>query len=180
MLLKAPEPKQPDSKPAAAAPAAPPVAVAPVAAEKPAAAKPAAEPAAAAKPAAETAKPQTAEKPAAAPASDAEVRAAVEAWAQAWRTQDIEDYLGAYSDKFTPADGTSLSKWKETRRQRIVGRGTITLTLRDIDTTVDNDRATVRFRQHYASGSLKTSTRKTLALQREKGVWRIVRESTGG
>ena len=45
--------------------------------------------------------------------------------------------------------------------------------------TVDGDKATAQFRQYYASGALKTTTRKTLRMQREKGQWRITHEGTG-
>ena len=44
---------------------------------------------------------------------------------------------------------------------------------------VDGDKATAQFRQYYASGALKTTTRKTLRMQREKGQWRITHEGTG-
>ena len=47
-------------------------------------------------------------------------------------------------------------------------------------THVDGDQATAQFRQHYVAGSLNTTTRKTLSLHREKGQWRILRETTGG
>ena len=92
----------------------------------------------------------------------------------------MEHYLNAYSDKFVPADGASLSQWKEARRVRIVGKNSISVSLRNMNVKVDGDHATAQFRQHYAAGSLKTATRKTLTLQREKGQWKILRESTGG
>lgn len=108
-----------------------------------------------------------------------EVESAVKAWATAWAGQDFNRYMDAYSDHFSPADGSSLAKWKEQRRQRIVGRGSIVVTVRDLKVTVDGDKATAQFRQYYASGALKTTTRKTLRMQREKGQWRITHEGTG-
>lgn len=108
-----------------------------------------------------------------------EVESAVKAWATAWAGQDINRYLDAYSDHFSPADGSSLAKWKEQRRQRIVGRASIVVTVRDLKVTVDGDKATAQFRQYYASGALKTTTRKTLRMQREKGQWLITHEGTG-
>ena len=80
---------------------------------------------------------------------------------------------------FDLADGSSLAKWKEQRRQLIVGRTAIVVNVRDLKATVDGDKATAQFRQYYASGALKTTTRKTLRMQREKGQWRITHEGTG-
>ena len=110
----------------------------------------------------------------------AEVESAVNAWAAAWQKQDMHRYLDAYSDKFTPADGSSLANWKEARRVRIVGKNSITVSIRNLNVKVDGDQATAQFRQHYVAGSLNTTTRKTLSLHREKGQWRILRETTGG
>ena len=149
-----------DAKPADAKPAAPAPAVV----------------AQAAPPAAEEKK--VADKPAKSPAID-EVESAVKAWASAWAGQDINRYLDSYSEHFSPADGSSIAKWKEQRHQRIVGRASIVVSLRDLKVSVDGDKATAQFRQYYASGALKTTTRKTLRLQREKGQWRITHEGTG-
>lgn len=110
----------------------------------------------------------------------AEVESAVNAWAAAWQKQDMQRYLDAYSEKFVPADGASLAKWKEARRVRIVGKNSISVSLQNIRVSVDGDQATAKFRQRYVAGSLNTSTRKTLSLRNERGSWRIVRESTGG
>lgn len=109
-----------------------------------------------------------------------EVERVVHAWAKAWEGKDMNAYLDAYSDKFSPADGSSLSAWKEARRQRIVGKQSIKVNVRNLQVTVDGDQATAKFRQHYAAGSLNTTTRKTLTLRQEKGGWHIVRETTGG
>jgi len=115
----------------------------------------------------------------AASAAHAEIESAVRAWAAAWAGQDMGKYLGAYSEKFVPADGSSLAQWKEIRRQRIVGKGSISVTLRDVKLSTQGDTATAHFRQAYVSGALRTTTRKTLMLQREHGLWRITRETTG-
>ena len=89
-------------------------------------------------------------------------------------------YLAAYSSTFKPADGSSLDAWKEVRRQRIVGKNRIQVGLRHLQVSVNGDQATAKFRQDYASNTLKTTTRKTLTMRKEKGQWRIVREVVGG
>lgn len=129
-------------------------------------------------------------KPPAAPASDTNTQPpaprtaqqaenAVHAWAKAWAAQDIDNYLGAYSSRFKPADGSRLSDWKETRRNRIVGRNPISVKVLGLKVQVNGDKATASFRQQYASGSYKATTRKVLQLQREGKQWLILSESTG-
>jgi hypothetical protein len=44
---------------------------------------------------------------------------------------------------------------------------------------VDGDKATAKFRQHYASGSLKSSTNKVLQLLKQDGKWLIQQELVG-
>lgn len=107
------------------------------------------------------------------------VEKAVASWAAAWAGQDLDRYLGAYSDHFTPSDGTSLAKWKEIRRQRIVSKSAITVVILDTVVRIDGDTATAKFRQNYAADSLKTTTKKTLKFQYENGYWRIINEATG-
>lgn len=163
---------------AAAAPAAP--AVAPPVAVAAAPAKPAVLPEPKASPAVKP-EPKPAAEPSASVAKEvAEVESAVKAWVTAWEKQDMQGYLDAYSEKFTPANGVSLAKWKEDRRVRIVGKNGISISLQNIQVSVKGDEATAKFRQKYVAGSLNTTTRKTLSMRHERGGWRIVRESTGG
>jgi len=163
--------------PAPVAPAAAP-APAPAVVAKPAAPAPAAPAVAAPKPVAEE-KPAAPAKPAVDPAV-ATIESAVNDWANAWEKQDMARYLDAYSEKFEPGNGASLAQWKESRRVRIVGKSNISITLQNIQVSVDGDQATAKFRQNYNAGSLVTTTRKTLSMRNERGQWRIVRESTGG
>lgn len=165
------KPSTPPAAPAAAAPA--PAPATPAAA----AAAPPSKPAAAAKPApAEPAKPT-------AKADDdklivATVEKAVMAWAKAWEQQNMTAYYAAYSNHFEPQEG-SLAAWKVERKERIVGKPSITLEVRDLKVAVQGERATASFRQYYASGSFKATTRKTLRMQREGDKWRITREEAG-
>ncbi len=200
--VAAPKPPAPSPAPAVVAQAAPTPVPAPKAAPAPAptpAAAPApvpAEPAkavaasavaanavaaSAAAPAAKPAAPVAETKPK--PALDTaklDVERAVNSWATAWEKKDMPGYLAAYSDHFSPAGGGSLSAWKEERRQRIVGKQAIVVNVRNLQVSVEGEQATAKFRQYYAAGALKTTTRKTLVMRLEKGHWRIMRETTGG
>lgn len=128
--------------------------------------------------------PQPIEAPKSTPQADENKRAvaavekAVMGWAQAWEQQNMPAYYAAYSKQFEPQD-TTLATWKIERKERIVGKPAITLEVRGLKITLKGERATANFRQYYASGSYKATTRKTLSLQREGDKWQIVREETG-
>jgi len=102
----------------------------------------------------------------------------VHAWANAWAQQNMTGYYAAYSSRFEP-QGSTLAAWKTERKDRIVGKPQITVTVNDLKVNVQGERASASFRQYYASGGYKASTRKTLSMLREGDKWRITREETG-
>lgn len=108
----------------------------------------------------------------------AAVEKAVLAWAHAWEQQNMAAYYAAYSPNFDPQGGT-LAAWKTDRKNRIVDKPAITVDVQDLKISVKGDRATASFRQHYASGGYKATTRKTLRMHYEGEKWRIIREETG-
>lgn len=176
-------------KPAPAAAASPPPA--PVA--TPAApAAPAAKPVAAAAPAAAATPPKEAPKPApketpkepAKPAEGDETAAvvrAVERWASAWSSNDVEGYLARYAPTFKPADGESRKAWEAERRERIAKPRKIEVKVESPKVTFkDANTATVTFRQHYRSNTFKASAGKTLVLIKSGDRWLIQQELVGG
>ncbi len=140
--------------PAAVVPAAPAATSAPVAAAKPAASKATAE-------------------------DGKDVEEAVQAWAKAWAAKDMTAYLGAYGKDFDPAGKQSRNAWEAERRNRIVGKNTISVKLDNVTVTVNGSQAVAKFRQDYRSGALAVSSRKTLDLVKAGNRWLIVKESTG-
>lgn len=152
------------------------------AAPKPSAAPPAPAPA----PATVTAKatpapaaPPAPAKPATPATGDAvqEAEAAVQAWANAWSRKDVDAYLAAYIPTFT--GGKNRKAWEGERRARIEGKRSISVTLSDVETRMQGDKAIVQFRQQYSADALKVSSRKTLELVKVSGRWLIQKESTG-
>lgn len=166
-------------------PKASPLAVAtakPVATPKPSAVPPAPAPA----PATVTAKatpapaaPPAPAKPATPATGDAvpDAEAAVQAWASAWSRKDVDAYLAAYTPTFT--GGKNRKAWEGERRARIEGKRSISVTLSDVETRMQGDKAIVQFRQQYSADALKVSSRKTLELVKVSGRWLIQKESTG-
>lgn len=153
----------------APAPAAPaPVSPAPVVVAKAEPAKPAkAEPKADVKPA----KPDTSERDA--------VMAQVNGWAKAWTAQNVDSYLGYYSQQFEPPKGLSRKAWADERRARIEGKGRIRVEVASPEVAVNGNTAKVTFRQTYESDRLTARSRKTLVLIKNGGKWQIKQESSG-
>jgi len=185
------KPATPAAPPPAAAPAAPapakPAAPAPSAAvvsatPGTAAATAPAAPAVAPKPAQVAASTPPAPAPAAvkpdSAASD-EALATLAAWASAWSRKDVKAYLSFYAPDFQPGGGMSRKTWEDQREDRIAGKpGKISVTYNDPQVAVDGNKATVRFRQHYRTPGLSSSTNKTLEMVNIGGKWLISSEST--
>ncbi len=177
----APTPVPVPVTPPPATPVAPPVvAKPPPAVVAPVAVVPAVKPAA---PVASMA--SVAAKPAPAPVPhDADAVKAAEtavlAWARAWEGRDMTAYLKAYSPQFTPSGKVSRSAWEKDRRDRILGKSSISVKLTDLKIEVNGDKAVARFRQAYRADALAVSSHKTLDLHKVNNHWLITRESTGG
>jgi tetratricopeptide (TPR) repeat protein len=146
------------------------------------ASKPVATPAPVAEPAPAVAAAVPAVKPAPAQADDAAAKgaeAAVLAWAKAWANKDMANYLAAYSPEFSPGGRQSRSAWEQDRRDRIMGKSRISVTLTDLSVQVTGDVATAKFRQSYKADALSIASGKTLTLRNNGKRWLITRESVG-
>jgi tetratricopeptide (TPR) repeat protein len=115
------------------------------------------------------------------PAADAnaDVTRAVELWAAAWSRKDIKAYLAAYARDFKTPGGESRSQWDAERQKRINKPGAIQVSVEGLRITVDGDTATAKFRQHYKSATLKTSSNKVLQMGKRDGKWLILQERVG-
>ncbi|WP_242402142.1 outer membrane protein assembly factor BamE [Methylophilus sp. OH31] len=115
-----------------------------------------------------------------APAGDADINQAVAAWAQAWRTKDIKNYLAAYAPDFVPEGLPSKKAWEAQRKQRLSAAGNITLVLNNTQVQRDGSTATVQFEQKYAARAYKDELNKTLELRYAPAQkrWLITRERT--
>ena len=107
-----------------------------------------------------------------------DVAKAVAAWASAWSRKDMKAYLGAYASDFETPKGMSRKAWEEEREQRIAGKsGKISVTVDEPQITINGDRATAKFRQHYKAPGISSSTTKTLIFVRAGGKWLIKDEN---
>jgi len=122
---------------------------------------------------------EPAKPPVADAGAEADIAAAVQAWAAAWSKKDVKAYLAHYAPDFQTPNGMPRKAWESERQQRIEKPGKIAVSVDDIKVTINGDKATVKFRQGYKSASLSTSASKTLVLIRSGGKWLIQQERVG-
>jgi len=115
-----------------------------------------------------------------APAQTQQVQQAVQAWAQAWSQKNMAQYLAAYAPSFEPPGGLSRKAWEQERRDRIVSKSKITVTLSKLTTQVNGTTASVGFMQSYKADQLAVSSHKTLKLVKRGDQWLITQEGVGG
>ena len=100
----------------------------------------------------------------------------LQAWAGAWARKDVKSYLSFYANDFQTPNGMARKAWEAERSQRIDKPGKLQVSLDDINVSIAGDKATVKFRQHYASSTLKSSASKTMVLVKSGGKWLIQQE----
>ncbi|NTV10687.1 MAG: nuclear transport factor 2 family protein, partial [Zoogloea sp.] len=114
-------------------------------------------------------------------AKGADATRAVQSWASAWSRKDVRAYLAHYARDFDTPGGASRKAWEQEREQRLTKPGKIEVELENVRVvSFENDRATVKFRQHYRSSNLSTSSNKTLVMVKHDGHWVIQQERVGG
>lgn len=112
--------------------------------------------------------------------SSDEILKAVHNWAQAWSARNAGKYLSMYAKDFKTPNNESRSIWEKQRRERIDKPHPIVVTIINARIKLmDETHASVSFVQSYRSGTLKSTTRKTLQMIRENNAWKIQSEQTG-
>lgn len=110
-----------------------------------------------------------------------EVSKVINAWASAWGRKDVKGYLARYARDFKVPGGASRASWEKERDQRINKPGKIAVEVDNIKVSMDGpDQVTAKFRQHYKSATLSSTTTKTLVLVKREGKWLIQQERVGG
>lgn len=111
--------------------------------------------------------------------NETELRRALEQWRQAWRGQDMTQYLGMYDSDFVPPKDLSRPAWVQQRTQRITSKKSIQLDIQNLTLQLNANQATVRFTQVYQDERLRASDHKTMHWLWRNGQWVITREFTG-
>lgn len=99
-------------------------------------------------------------------------------WRNAWAQRDIANYLSVYSQKFTPADGSSREAWAAARTKKLSAGAPIDIQIRELGIErLNADQFKATFLQDYAAGSYREMARtKVLLVIRENGEWKIAKE----
>ncbi len=124
--------------------------------------------------------PAAASSPKASPDNQADILKAVHDWAKAWSARNAGKYLSMYARDFNTPGNMSRSQWEQQRRERIAKPQPISVTIINPKVSIkDENNARVSFVQSYRSGSLKSTTRKTLVMTRTNDSWLIQAELSG-
>lgn len=105
---------------------------------------------------------------------------AVQAWASAWSSQNVDRYLDSYAKDFKTPSGESRKQWESTRRERISRPSKISVKLSNLQVRLEGDSsAKVTFRQAYKATGLDANSNKTLYMVKQGGQWLIQQERVG-
>lgn len=109
--------------------------------------------------------------------NDDALTSAVNDWAQAWSSKNLDKYFASYGASFEPAKGESRKAWEAQRRERITRPAKINVDVSNIKiTAVDSNNAKVRFKQSYRADGKPISTSKTLMMKKDGSNWFIQQE----
>ncbi len=107
----------------------------------------------------------------------AEVEAAINRWARAWASKDVDGYLTSYTPNYRPSNGASHRAWADYRRDRLTKPKVIEVDLSNIRIAFNSDTsARASFSQKYRSDNYRDEVTKDLVLTKSGGDWRIVSE----
>jgi hypothetical protein len=105
------------------------------------------------------------------------VKLAIQNWAHSWAQKDIENYFLAYAPNFDPPGGLSRAQWLIERKQRILSKKKIHVSVSNFQIGINGTKAEINLLQIYESKKLKESSRKLLELTQQSGRWLITRET---
>lgn len=104
-------------------------------------------------------------------------RAALEAWANAWSRRDVDAYVAAYAPGFAGRKNhASREAWIAERRERILSRQSISVSVAAIEARHQDGQIEARFEQRYRSDGPADLGRKRVRLAPIGGRWLIVQE----
>ena len=105
---------------------------------------------------------------------------AVNAWAQAWQSNNADAFMSFYAKGFQPEDGQTRSVWESERRARLSKQRVLEVRLESVKLrSQKDDWATVSFIQYYKAETFQSRVGKVLFLVKSGGRWQIYKEQIG-
>jgi tetratricopeptide (TPR) repeat protein len=103
---------------------------------------------------------------------NAEVNSAIQAWATAWSSKNLDSYFAAYTPDFAPS-GKSNTSWAAERRERITRAKSISVVAKVQSIDIKPEEVVAVIRQSYKSDTLTSENTKTLKFINLGGRWLI-------
>ena len=104
----------------------------------------------------------------------AEAQAALDAWAAAWSSRDVDAYLAAYTPDYAGRGKASdRAAWMAQRRSRILARQKISVELSNLRYVRRDDKVIVMLNQSYRGDGLVERSRKRMVMVRGGQGWLI-------
>ena len=98
--------------------------------------------------------------------------ARVKSWAQAWSDQNVDGYIGHYTQSYAPSTVASRQEWVEQRRVRLTNKKFIKVEVSNFTVSDLGPRYSVTFRQHYKSDVIDDVIFKNLTFDKnEDDTW---------
>jgi tetratricopeptide (TPR) repeat protein len=105
-----------------------------------------------------------------------DVTIALNAWANAWSSQDLDAYLASYASEFVPPKKLSRKSWEAQRKNRLESPQYIKVDLSAINVVITGKgKAQVTFTQRYESDTYSDRVKKEFFMVKSGGKWLIAK-----
>ncbi len=106
-----------------------------------------------------------------------ELATAIQDWAAAWSSQNVDQYLASYAAEFAVPDKQTRIHWNALRRLRLEAPKFIEVILADLDYEIIRpDEALINFTQTYRSKPYSDVSSKFLHFKKQGNTWLIIKE----
>ena len=103
----------------------------------------------------------------------------IRGWSLSWQSKNLEEYFSYYQEDFTSNSFNNNKLWKKDRTNKIIGKSSIDLDIKDLSITFDiaeDEIAIAKFTQHYKSESYSDTVSKKVTLKKVGSNWKIISE----
>ena len=103
----------------------------------------------------------------------------IKSWSLSWKSKNLEEYFSYYQEDFTSNSFNNNQLWKKDRSNKITGKSSIDLDIKDLSITFDiaeDEIAIAKFTQHYKSESYSDTVSKKVTLKKVGSNWKIISE----
>jgi len=98
-------------------------------------------------------------------------------WLEAWQGKQLESYFSFYSKSFE-SGGKSFDDWLKEQSKTLAEIQQIKVEVNDLEMLEKGDTIEMSFMESFHSRSFSDIRRKVLVWKKEKGVWKIIVESS--